>query len=328
MQNTYTLTATKEVAQMNKQFFADVVRGLKSLPKTLQSKYFYDKEGDRLFQQIMASPEYYLTNCEMEILTQQCGSIAETLSQKNTPFDLIELGAGDATKSIHLLTQLMQDQTGFSYLPIDISPNVVEHLENYLPKQLPDLNVKGFTGDYFDMLESAVCFSENRKVVLFMGANIGNMLPSEASEFCAKLKTYLQRDDILIIGFDLKKNPKQILAAYNDGAGITKRFNLNLLKRINAELGADFILDDFDHYANYDPKSGACKSYLISLKQQMVKIGTTLNHFEKDELIDMEISQKYAEKEINELMATSGFSHVKNFYDARHFFVDSVWSVA
>ena len=322
-----TLTETKAVALINKQFFADVVKGLQSFPKTLQSKYFYDKNGDKLFQQIMASPEYYLTDCEMEILAEQSGGIATILKQKKVPFDLIELGAGDATKSIHLLRKLVNDLADFHYLPIDISTNVIDHLENYLPDQIPELNIKGFIGDYFEMLEKAVDFSERRKVVLFMGANIGNMMPNEAKMFCDKLKSYLRKDDILIIGFDLKKNPNKILAAYNDAAGITKRFNLNLLKRINAELSADFILENFEHYATYDPKSGACKSYLISLKEQMVKVGKTIIHFEKDEFIDMEISQKYSEREITELMVKSGYKPLKNFYDSRHYYVDSIWSV-
>ncbi|MET4083841.1 L-histidine N-alpha-methyltransferase [Pedobacter sp. UYP30] len=322
-----TIIAAEPVAQINKQFFADVINGLNSIPKKLNSKYFYDKQGDKLFQEIMASPEYYLTNCEMEILTQQSADIAASLTQQNTPFDLIELGAGDATKSIHLLQQLIREGVSFNYLPLDISANVIRHLEDHLPNELPKLQIHGFTGDYFDMLDQAVQFSSNRKVVLFMGANIGNMLPIEAKAFCIKLKNSLLRGDMLIIGFDLKKNPKEILAAYNDSEGITKRFNLNLLRRINTELNADFILDDFDHYANYDPRSGACKSYLISLKDQTVKIGSNILHFKKNEYIDMEISQKYSKQEIGELMTDAGFEYVTNFYDTNHYFVDSVWSV-
>lgn len=322
-----TIIETAQVAQNTTQFLADVTNGLNSVPKKLHSKYFYDKQGDKLFQEIMASPEYYLTDCEMEILTQQSANIAASLTQQRSPFDLIELGAGDGTKSIHLLQELIEENVSFNYLPIDISANVIRHLENHLPIELPTLQIQGFTGDYFDMVERAVGFSDNRKVVLFMGANIGNMLPEEAETFCTKLKNSLQAGDLLIIGFDLKKNPKEILAAYNDSAGITKRFNLNLLRRINTELNADFRLDDFEHYANYDPKTGACKSYLISLKNQDVKIGDTSIHFEKNEYIDMEISQKYSNHEINELMRNSGFEYVKNFYDTNHYFVDSIWLV-
>ncbi|MGY3053518.1 L-histidine N-alpha-methyltransferase [Pedobacter sp. UYEF25] len=322
-----TVIATEGVAQINKQFLADVIEGLDSVPKKLQSKYFYDKQGDRLFQEIMASPEYYLTSCEMEIMTEQSVEISALLSRKTGAFDLIELGAGDGTKSIHLLQQLITDNASFNYLPIDISENVIHHLKKQLPAHLPQLQMEGFVGDYFDMLEEAVKFSGNRKVVLFMGANIGNMLPTEAEAFCVKLKECLSKGDMLIIGFDLKKNPREILAAYNDKEGITKRFNLNLLKRINAELNASFILDNFEHYANYDPKTGACKSYLISLTDQQVKVGSTLIHFAKSEYIDMEISQKYSIPDINKLMTDSGFQYAANFYDTKDYFVDSVWSV-
>ncbi|MBC7418471.1 MAG: L-histidine N(alpha)-methyltransferase [Pedobacter sp.] len=322
-----TIIATECVAQINKQFLADVIEGLNAVPKKLQSKYFYDKQGDKLFQEIMASPEYYLTSCEMEILKEQSAGFSVALSGKNTPFDLIELGAGDGTKSIHLLRQLITDKAIFNYLPIDISENVIHHLQSHLPNLLPQLQMQGFVGDYFDELEEAAQFSSNRKVVLFMGANIGNMLPSEAEAFCVKLKDSLSKGDMLIIGFDLKKNPREILAAYNDKEGITKRFNLNLLKRINTELNADFILDNFEHYANYDPKTGACKSYLISLKDQQVKVGSSLIHFAKSEYIDMEISQKYSIPEINKLMTGAGFQYTTNFYDKKYYFVDSIWSV-
>ena len=317
-----------QITQVTEQFLTDVVQGLMSYPKKLQSKYFYDKEGDKIFQEIMALPEYYLTNCEMEILELQSKDILATILSENNAIDLIELGAGDATKSINLLKKLTERNTDYNYLPIDISANVIRHLEEQLPNQLPHLKIKGFTGDYFDMLEKAVQYSDNAKVVLFMGANIGNMLPEEANCFLTQLRSHLQPNDVIIVGFDLKKNPREILAAYNDDAGTTSRFNLNLLNRINLDLGANFVVENFEHYANYDPKTGACKSYLISLEDQIVNIDGNEIQFEKNEFIDMEISQKYADIEIDELMASVGFEYIKNFYDKRHYFVDSIWRVA
>ena len=316
-----------QITQVTEQFLTDVIQGLMSYPKKLQSKYFYDKEGDRIFQEIMKLPEYYLTNCEMEILELQSKDILATILSENNPIDLIELGAGDATKSINLLKQLTVHNTDYNYLPIDISANVIRHLQEQLPTQLPHLKIKGFIGDYFDMLEKAVEYSDNQKVVLFMGANIGNMLPEEAKGFLRKLRSYLHPNDVIIVGFDLKKNPSEILAAYNDDAGTTSRFNLNLLNRINLDLDANFIIENFEHYANYDPKTGACKSYLISLEDQIVNIDGNEMHFQKNEFIDMEISQKYSETEIDDLMADVGFEYIKNFYDKRHYFVDSIWRV-
>ncbi|RYE16876.1 MAG: L-histidine N(alpha)-methyltransferase [Sphingobacteriaceae bacterium] len=304
---------------------ADILAGLAASPKKLQSKYFYDAAGDRLFQQIMNCPEYYLTNCEMEIFSEQKQQLAAILTDQFASFDLIELGAGDATKSIHLLQQLLQNKVDFTYLPIDISTNVIEQLSDKLPKQLPGLQMHGLNGDYFEMLKEARQLSDRPKVVLFMGSNIGNMPVKEASAFCAALRQELSPGDLLIIGFDLKKNPKTILAAYNDAAGITKNFNLNLLTRINRELDANFDVNNFDHYPVYDPQTGACKSFLVSLVKQEISIGSTKIQFEENELIDMEVSQKYDLKEVSEMAANGGFVSLENFFDGKKWFVDAVW---
>uniref|UniRef100_UPI002628B313 L-histidine N(alpha)-methyltransferase n=1 Tax=uncultured Mucilaginibacter sp. TaxID=797541 RepID=UPI002628B313 len=291
---TETLTEDEAIKRsFNQSFIKDVLAGLSASPKKLQSKYFYDAAGDKLFQEIMNCPEYYLTNCEMEIFSEQTAAIVQTLTENFESFDLIELGAGDATKSVFLLQELLSKKVDFTYLPIDISTNVIEQLEQNLPQKLPGLQMHGLNGDYFDMLKEASQLSSRAKVVLFMGSNIGNMPVKEAQQFCHALRHQLSPNDLLIIGFDLKKNPKTILAAYNDAAGITKNFNLNLLKRINRELEADFDLKQFEHYPTYDPVTGACKSYLVSLKKQQVKLGEHLIGFEENELIDMEVSQKY-----------------------------------
>jgi dimethylhistidine N-methyltransferase len=308
------------------QFYTDVVNGLRAEPKHLEAKYFYDAEGDRLFQQIMNCEEYYLTNCEMEIFTQQTNALAETIMAGGQPFDLIELGAGDATKSSHLLKELLVQQADFTYLPIDISSHVISSLNATLPLSLPGLKIKGLNGEYFHMLKKAATLSNHRKVVLFMGANIGNMPVSDAGAFCAELRQHLAPGDMVIMGFDLKKNPETILAAYNDSQGITKAFNLNLLNRINNELGADFDVSQFHHYAMYDPETGSCKSYLVSLKEQNIHIpDTEVVHFDQDEYIYMEISQKYSRSQIARFAQASGFKPLTDFTDSKDWFVDTVW---
>lgn len=312
----------------NQTFLNETIEGLKQTPKHMHSKYFYDEKGDQIFQQIMAMEEYYLTDAEMEIMTDQAHSIANAISADETAFDLIELGAGDATKSIHLLKALINKKLDFTYFPIDISSHVISELERNLPKAIPALQFKGLNGDYFEMLQKASQISKRKKVVLFMGANIGNMSVEEAQSFSYALREILSPDDLLIIGFDLKKNPKQILAAYNDEAGITKSFNFNLLHRINRELDGDFNVDLFEHYATYDPETGTCKSFLISLVSQQVKIGSTTITFDKDEYIAMEISQKYAKSEIETMAQHSGFKVVTYFIDQNGYFVDAVWKVA
>jgi L-histidine N-alpha-methyltransferase len=326
--NTTTVKNTLRNYRYNKikqTFYTEVLQGLSASPKYLDSKYFYDAHGDLLFQQIMHCPEYYLTNCEMEILTQQTDAIVDALKTHTNGFDIVELGAGDATKSFHLLEQLLQAGIHYTYFPIDISENVITTLAQQLPQKLPQLQMHGLRGEYFDMLQEASELSGRNKVVLFMGANIGNFTIETAREFCMQLRTYLQPGDLLLTGFDLKKNPQQILNAYNDKQGITKAFNLNLLQRINRELGADFNSYNFDHYPTYDPLTGACKSYLVSLVKQQVHIGEETIDFKENEIIYMEISQKYSLEETDRLAAVTGFTPIDQFLDKKGWFVDCLW---
>jgi L-histidine N-alpha-methyltransferase len=310
---------------MNK-FLQEILTGLNSKPKHLLSKYFYDDLGDKIFQQIMASDEYYLTKCEFEIFQQQTQSITNTLRNGFDSFDLVELGAGDATKSSLLLKQLVNDEVDFNYFPIDISKNIINSLETELPSKIPGLKVKGFNGEYFDMLEQTRKFSDRRKVVLFLGSNIGNMPITEAYEFFKHLRQNLSKTDLLLIGFDLKKHPQIILDAYNDKQGYTKAFNFNLLTRMNKELEANFDVSNFEHYPVYNPLTGACQSYLLSIKEQVVRIGEAdFIHFSQNEAIFMEISQKYDIEEIELMAKDCGFKSVANFYDSKNWFLDTVW---
>lgn len=310
---------------MNK-FLKEILEGLNATPKYLQSKYFYDEKGDKLFQKIMDSEEYYPTNCELEIFTAQTQELAKTLKNGFDTFDLIEMGAGDATKSQHLLAQLVKEKTNFTYYPIDISKSMITHLEEALPQKIAGLKVHGLNGEYLHMLEKASEISSQRKVVLFLGANIGNISIDDAVRFCSQIRSLLQKGDHLIIGFDLKKNPHIIRAAYNDAKGFTKDFNLNLLARINQELEGNFDLANFEHYPSYDPATGTSKSYLISLKNQTVRIGEAdFIHFKKDEYIFMEISQKYSIEQTDDLAEKSGFKPIKHFLDSKNWFLDTVW---
>ncbi len=306
-------------------FLTDVLRGLSASPKYLESKYFYDKKGDELFQKIMASEEYYLTNCEMEILSGQKAQIAEAVSEGEGKLDVIEFGAGDATKSVHLLKELCKRGIIANYFPIDISENIIGMLKQNIPDEIPGLNIHGLHGEYFDMLDEANRISKRRKLVLFLGANIGNFKFNVMPVFCKKLRSLLSYGDTVLIGFDLKKDPKKILAAYDDAEGFTSQFNLNLLRRINNEFNAGFNLNNFEHYPTYDPDSGACKSYLVSTKEQKVCIERTAINFKKDETIFMEISQKYSVAQIDEIAEQCGFTPVAHFFDSKKYFVDVIW---
>ena len=192
-------------------FLSDVLKGLQSSPKYLDSKYFYDKKGDELFQKIMDSDEYYLTDAEMEIFSTQQSQIADTVLDHNDQIDVIEFGPGDATKSVHLLKELADRNQIANYIPIDISENIIGLLNESLPKQVPGLTIHGLAGEYFQVLTRAHEISSNKKLVLFLGANIGNFKFNEMPNFLKKLRSLLSFGDMVLIGFDLKKNPKRIL---------------------------------------------------------------------------------------------------------------------
>lgn len=310
----------------NKDFYLDVVQGLAQVPKKISSKYFYDKKGDRLFQDIMRSPDYYLTRCEMEIFTHQTKKIVDSLIQQGLDFELIELGPGDCVKSIHLLQALTSLDVSFSYTAIDISENVIRELQSFLSRMTPDLRFNGLVGDYFETLASHCLLTKTRKVVMCLGGNIGNMTIAESNQFCEELRGHLQPGDQCIIGFDLLKHPATIKRAYDDREGLTSEFNLNLLRRINRELDADFKIDQFDHYCSYDPLTGAAKSYLVCLGDMVVHLPGVKISFEKNECIWTEISQKYSKDQIRQMAGNNGFIHAAEFLDTKSWFMDAIWT--
>lgn len=303
-------------------FEKDVVDGLNASPKKLFSKYFYDDKGSALFQQIMQLPEYYLPACETEILTEKSGRLIDKLPRKN--YEVVELGAGDGTKTALFLESLIRGGKTVRYLPLDISPDILEFNRDYMRKRIPGLPVEPIPGDYFHTLET-IKTRKTPKIILFLGSNIGNFEGKKALEFITFVKKYLNEGDHFLLGVDLKKNPRTILAAYDDAAGITKKFNLNLLERINRELAANFILANFDHYASYNPVSGATNSYLISKKAQQVLVAGNLVYFGAFEPIHMEVSQKYSLDDLETIREQAGFHSVQHFTDSRSYFSISLF---
>ena len=310
-------------------FAKDVEEGLTADVKYLQSKYFYDDKGSRIFQEIMRMPEYYLTDCELEIFQNQKQEIYDSFVKTTNEFELIELGAGDGLKTKVLLSHFLSQDCNFEYAPIDISEEAVQNLVLSVEKELPSLNIDGLVGDYFQLLDEMNQYSSIKKVILFLGSNIGNYQENEALDFFHKLHKVMQPKDMLLIGFDLKKEEQIILNAYNDPHGYTANFNLNLLHRINNELNANFDLNNFKHRELYDPKSGIAKSVLVSKIKQEVEIKALdkIISFDEGETIFMEISQKYDMKMIEKLAVQSGFGIVENFYDSRNYFVNSLWRI-
>jgi len=309
------------------QFAEDVLRGLTSTPKQLSSRYFYDDEGSRLFIEIMGLPEYYLTRAEKKIFTEQAEAIYVAFANGSDSLDLIELGAGDGTKTAVLIEHFLKRRLDFTYSPTDISQEANDALQARFRDKFPDLRIKPHTGDYFKVLESLRNGSDRRKVLMFLGSNIGNFSQEKALEFFRSIRSVLNANDRLFIGFDMQKDPRVIVRAYDDPLGVTAAFNLNLLRRINRELYADFDLTKFSHYAQYRPLECAARSFLISREKQTVTIKALDRSFDLEqwEAIFMEISQKYTHAMIEELASESGFAIETEFYDDENFYVDSLW---
>ena len=311
---------------MKEQFNMEVDRGLSSSPKTLPSKYFYDKKGDALFVQIMNMPEYYLTRAEFEIFKEQNEEIIKALGiEQNKYFELIELGPGDGTKTKELLKTLVSGNYDFDYLPVDISKNALDQLEQSLEKELPEVSVKKKQGDYFSMLGS-LKEEKHPKVIFFLGSNIGNLTDTEAADFIYKLGANLRSGDKLLLGVDLIKSEAIVGPAYDDPKGITKMFNLNLLHRINNELDGNFILENFIHKPEYSEEDGIARSFIESSKNQTVRINGNANAYflKKGEKIHTEISRKYNDKIIKNIIKSTDFRISGKLTDSKNYFSDYI----
>ncbi len=310
---------------LNKTFLSDVLEGLHRHPqKTLPSKYFYDAKGSELFRSIMALPEYYLTRAEMDIFQNKTAELITTLAlDKSKDYNLVELGPGDGTKTIHLLKKLLEQGYTYDYLPIDISQHALNGLVSMLAETVPDLTVKPLQGDYFVKL-GTIRSDQRPKVVLVLGSNIGNLPDQEAAAFIDQLSATLNPGDKILLGVDLVKPQAIVLPAYNDAQGVTAAFNLNLLDRINRELEGNFDLSQFEHLATYEESEGIARSYLVSKTEQTVTIYGQAFHFDAGESIHMEISRKYNDTVINEILLDTGIHVLSRIMDSRQLFADYV----
>ncbi len=269
-------------------FREDVVRGLKSLPKSIPSKYFYDERGVVLFDRITELGEYYLTRAEISLLAEEGEEIASHLTPGTV---LVEYGSGTSIKTRHLLDRAR----GLgAYVPVDASREMLEVAMASLTGIYPDLEIVPVCADYMNgfQLPPEVA-ARPRKVGYFPGSTIGNLTPEEAASFLRKARALLGDRGSMLIGIDLKKDPAVIEAAYNDCEGVTAEFNLNLLHRINRELGADFQIADFRHLAFYEPTHGRVEMHLVSRVPQEVRIGDERIPFSPGETIRTEYSYKY-----------------------------------
>lgn len=301
-------------------FAMDVHKGFEGQSKSLSSKYFYDERGDALFAKIMEMPEYYLSRAEMEILREQGKEIAAAVCRQNECLDIYELGPGNGRKSWTFLSFFPPSQ--IKYVPVDISETGVCLLAKKTREKFPELQVKERRADFFHTLD----FLEQgkRKLLLFLGSTLGNMWDAEAKILLSRLSSAVDVGDFLLLGLDLKKSAEIVFPAYNDAQGYTRDFNLNLLRRINEELGADFDLHQFRHVPLYKEAEGIAYSYLESKCDQTVYVAETDGHyvFEKGEKIHTEISRKYDEQLLKELLRGSDWEIIGAYRDHQDLFCD------
>ena len=302
-------------------FRKHVLEGLNKKTKQLSSKYFYDEKGDALFQRIMRMPGYYLPGCEMEIIRDQGDAISARINESS--LELIELGAGDGSKTKHLLASLRKNGKQLRYIPLDISADVLVSCQENVLRQVPDIEVECIDGDYFQTVSEIE--RKDTGVWMFMGSNIGNYREENAVTFMQFLYQKMKKGDYLLLAADLMKHPETILAAYNDPEGITRAFNLNLLERINRELNGNFDLEAFDHYPYYDPVAGTTFSFLISLKKQQVSVGGQNFDFDSFEVIHTEVSQKYRLGDVVDLGESAGLTFIEHFTDQKTYYTVSLF---
>jgi len=294
---------------------ADIIAGLSSDPRALPCKYFYDERGAALFQKICELPEYYITRTEIDILDRYRAEIA---SQLGPNIELIGLGTGAGTKTRILVEALL---TPAAYIPVDISEKQLRKSSALFRKIFPNLEILPVCADYLQAVTlPSPRHKAARNVVYFPGSTIGNFEPKEALEFLCRIANVSGRGGGLLIGVDLQKDQNVIEAAYNDKAGVTAEFNLNLLAHINRETGANFDLSRWRHRAIYNAEAGRIEMYLISATDQTVRIQDQQFHFRAGEKILTEHSYKHTPEGLIALAGQAGFDFVKFWTDDARLF--------
>lgn len=288
--------------------------------------------------------EYYLTGCEMEILRTQSSTIIENHLGDVSDSDIInviELGAGDGRKTRVFLTALINAGVKFEYIPIDISHRAMTLLAKSLEHHFEEdnLSVHGVVAEYIEGIRFVVESRPRKSLVLFLGSSIGNFGQADGTAFLRQVGSTLKHEDLFIIGTDLKKNPEMTLRAYSDSLGVTRKFNMNLLSRMNRELGTTFDPKKFKHYASYNPMDGIAASYLVSTDNQTVHMNTSCETgngaqvethefiFKAYEAIHTEYSCKYTAEGIHKTLNSVGFEVQQTYYDSQNWFADTVAQV-
>jgi dimethylhistidine N-methyltransferase len=302
-----------------REFSDDVARGLGSFPKRLPPKYFYDATGSLLFERITELPEYYLTRTETAILATHGAAIVEAAGRGLT---LIELGSGSSTKTRLLLDHVLRRQPALRYIPIDVSASIVQEYGPRLLAAYPALSIEALICDYDRGLRELARRGLGNALYLFLGSSLGNNTPEEAKALLGSIRDVLKPGDRLLLGVDLVKDAAVLHRAYNDAAGVTATFNLNLLARVNRLLGGDFALERFRHVAFFDAAESRIEMHLESQVEQEVHIealGLRVA-FAAGERIHTENSYKYHAALLAELFSAARLEPICDWRDGRGWF--------
>jgi L-histidine Nalpha-methyltransferase len=299
----------------------EVYRGLILSQKSLSPWLFYDAEGSRLFERITELPEYYPTRTERGILAERADEILEEASQGQR-LRMIELGAGTATKTGLLLEAAVRRQSNVVYVPIDVSAAALDEAAQRIEEHIPRVTVLPQVADYTCGLPAGDEVEGEKRLVLYIGSSIGNFEPSAAAELLRDVREQLMPGDSLLLGVDMVKPESVLVPAYHDRAGVTAAFNLNVLRRINDELDADFDLDQFRHHAIWNKKQSRIEMHLVSLAEQRVSISALELelHFRRGETIHTENSYKFTPRTATRLLEESGFVPRKSWFDPQGWF--------
>jgi dimethylhistidine N-methyltransferase len=308
-------------AQWTDRIAAAVRTGLASFPKRLPPWLFYDEAGSKLFDEITETPEYYLTRTERSIFAEHADEIVSRAAADDT-LRVTELGAGSADKTRLLLTAAVRQQGPVIYEPVDVSFGALAAAQARIESEFADVLFAPQLLDYADRLQLEPCSRGERRLVLYIGSSIGNFEPDDAARLLQRVRAGLRRGDALLLGVDLVKSPDLLLAAYDDAAGVTAAFNLNLLVRLNRELGADFNVAGFTHHVTWNAKASRMEIYLVSRVPQTVclpALDMTVE-FARSECIHTENSYKYRPLQVEALLTEAGFAPEASWTDRRGWF--------
>ena len=298
----------------SRELLVEVLNGLTSNPKTLPAKLFYDDEGARLFERICALDEYYLTRSELSILRARVGEIAALAGPRCA---LVEYGSGAGTK-IRLLLDALHEPA--AYVPIDISHLQLARVAEDLAWEYPRVLISPVCADYTRPLTLPNLPVHARRLAFFPGSTIGNFHPAEAAAFLSRIRRTVGPGGMLVLGVDRRKDPALLHAAYDDPHGVTAAFNLNMLRRINRELGADFDLRKFQHLAFFNDQASRVEMHLVSTEDQVVRIADARVEIARSETIWTESSYKYDEEQLANVAGSAGFAVDRLWTDADTYF--------